>query len=426
MNGQSVSSYPTKRLRFLTHRGLSDEQRQILTEVAQVTFIPMEKIGEQGELDCSLSREIDDVQNGYTQFFDGDVLVAKITPCFENGKGALVSGTLNGVGFGTTELHVLRPTKEIDARFLYYSTTSNQFRKHGEAVMFGSAGQKRVSEEFVRNFRVLVPPLEQQRAIANYLDRETARLDELVASKEQVLIFLREKRRALITRAVTRGLDPYVPLHYSGIPWLGDIPAHWKIRRLKHVGKPTIGLTFDSSEMVLEKEGVLVLRASNIKDQHIVLEDNIYVKVDIPQELITRVGDILICSRSGSRALIGKSAMIDSASAGITFGVFMTLFRSTYNSFLYFVFNSPIFEYQAGAFSTSTINQLTIETLENLKVPIPPFSEQRSIVSHIETETQKLDELIQLTNQSITLLKERRVSLISATVTGQIDVEQGV
>jgi type I restriction enzyme S subunit len=143
----------------------------------------MEAIGEKGELDLSAVRDIEDVRTGYTQFFDGDVLIAKITPCFENGKGALVRGTLQGVGFGTTELHVLTPSPEVDGQFLYYITASELFRKLGEAGMTGAAGQKRVPEDFVRDFRVPVPPIYQQRAIADYLDRETARLDGLMAAK---------------------------------------------------------------------------------------------------------------------------------------------------------------------------------------------------------------------------------------------------
>lgn len=200
-------SAPMKRLRFLLRRQPTEAQRQRLMEATQVSFLPMEAIGESGELKLSEIREKEDVSSGYTLFFDGDVVVAKITPCFENGKGALMQGLLNGVGFGTTELHVLSPGPEVDGRFLYYVSVSEPFRKQGEAGMTGAAGQKRVPEDFVKDFRFNPFPLGEQRAIAAYLDRETARLDGLVAAKERVLGLLAEKRRALITRAVTRGVD---------------------------------------------------------------------------------------------------------------------------------------------------------------------------------------------------------------------------
>lgn len=267
-----------------------------------------------------------------------------------------------------------------------------------------------------------VPPLPQQRAIAAYLDRETARLDALVAAKERVLGLLAEKRRALITRAVTRGLDPRAPRRDSGIPWLGEIPAHWEIKRLKHVGQAIIGLTFDPADTVTDGRGILVLRASNVRDQQIVLDDNLFVLMDIPEILRTREGDILICSRSGSRTLIGKNALIDEASSGLTFGAFMTVFRSPHNAYLFYVFNSPLFDYQAGAFSTSTINQLTVETLNGMEVPMPPQAEQAAIVAFLRDRTFQLDQLRDSTTLTIALLNERRAALITAAVTGQIDV----
>ena len=164
------------------------------------------------------------------------------------------------------------------------------------------------------------------------------------------------------------------------------------------------------------------MRASNVQDQKIVLNDNLFVLKDIPDILRTREGDILICSRSGSRALIGKNALIDQASAGLTFGAFMTVFRSPHNEYIFYIFNSQLFDYQAGAFSTSTINQLTIETLNGMEVPLPPPSEQKTIVASLRESTSRLDRLLEATDQTITLLKERRAALIAAAVTGQINL----
>ncbi|MGH2362111.1 MAG: restriction endonuclease subunit S, partial [bacterium] len=117
----------------------------------------------------------------------------------------------------------------------------------------------------------------------------------------------------------------------SNLAWAPEVPAHWELKRLKHVGSAIIGLTFDPANEVTDGSGVLVLRASNVRDQKIVLDDNVCVSMEIPEELRTREGDILICARSGSRALIGKNALIDSANAGLTFGAFMTVFRSRHN-----------------------------------------------------------------------------------------------
>ena len=310
---------------------------------------------------------------------------------------------------------------EVEPRFLRYVCLTRDFIDAVDASTFGSK-MPRADWDFIGNMPVPVPPIQQQRAIADYLDRETARLDALVAAKHRVLGLLAEKRRALITRAVTRGLDPRAPLRESGVPWLGEIPAHWELKRLKHVGRAIIGLTFDPADTVTDGSGVLVLRASNVRDQRVVLEDNLFVLMDIPEVLRTREGDILICSRSGSRALIGKNAMIDHASAGLTFGTFMTVFRSSHNEYLFYIFNSPLFDYQAGAFSTSTINQLTVETLNGMEVPLPPPSEQKAIVATLRDKTSQLDRVAAATEQSIALLKERRAALVAAAVTGQREV----
>ena len=321
-----------------------------------------------------------------------------------------------GIGRG---LCAIRPQQHWDARFAWWALLEACHQ-----LNFVSTGSTydAVATEDVGNLLVETTAPGAQRAIADYLDRETTRLDALVAAKERVLGLLAEKRRALITRAVTRGLDPDASLRDSGIPWLGKIPAHWELKRLKHVGRAIIGLTFDPADTVTDDSGVLVLRASNVQDQKIVLDDNLFVLMDIPEILRTRVGDILICSRSGSRALIGKNALIEQATAGLTFGAFMTVFRSPHNKYLFYIFNSPLFDFQAGAFSTSTINQLTVETLNSMEVPLPPPSKQKAIVASLRERTSRLDRLVEATNRTITLLKERRAALIAAAVTGQLEV----
>ena len=149
----STLTWPTKRLRFVTKKGTREISTAALEGALEVTFLPMEAIGERGNLDLSAERPVNEVQTGYSRFSEGDVVIAKITPCFENGKGALIRGTTTGIGFGTTELHVLTPGPELDGRFLYYATVDPRFRRLGKACMTGAAGQQRVPEDFVRNFR---------------------------------------------------------------------------------------------------------------------------------------------------------------------------------------------------------------------------------------------------------------------------------
>jgi len=161
-----MKDHPRKRLRFLLNKAIPAAYRKLMEESGEVTFLPMEAIGEQGELDTSRVIKFGDAWAGYTLFFDGDVVVAKITPCFENGKGALINSTATGLGLGTTELYVLRPGASLDGKYLYYITADPAFRILGETQMTGAAGQKRVPEDFVRDYIVAVPTVSEQRQIS--------------------------------------------------------------------------------------------------------------------------------------------------------------------------------------------------------------------------------------------------------------------
>jgi type I restriction enzyme S subunit len=389
----------------------------------------MEAIGEKGELDLSAVRDIEDVRTGYTQFFDGDVLIAKITPCFENGKGALVHGTLQGVGFGTTELHVLTPSPEVDGRFLYYITASELFRKLGEASMTGAAGQKRVPEDFVRDFRVPVPPIYQQRAIADYLDRETVWLDGLVAAKERVLELVAEKRRALITCAVTCGLDPRAPLRDSGIPWLGKIPTHWQIIQFKFACSSLQTGPFGSqlhSEDYIEG-GIPVINPAHLVGGVIAPDMRVSVDEETAERLSLHrlaTGDVIF-SRRGE---LGRCAVVQDNQAGWLCGT--GSLRARLNSFLANPeYIALLFGYTAASdwltlkSVGSTMDNLNTEMLGSFAIVLPSPEEQHAIVTHIAIEMAKLDALRTATERTIALLKERRAALIAAAVTGQIDVE---
>ena len=323
----------------------------------------------------------------------------------------------------STGFAVVRPRHSSDA-FIAYTLSSPYFV---ERVVAHSTGVSypAINANELACLDIALPPLPEQWAIAAFLDRETARIDALVSKKERLIGLIQEKRSVLITHAVTRGLDLNAPTKDSGVEWLGEIPEHWEVKRLKEMGIALTGLTYSPDDVVVEQNsGSLVLRASNISEGKIVLEDNVYIGCAIPERLITRIGDILICSRSGSRGLIGKNAIIESDSSGMTFGAFMTVYRSSHNEYLYYVFNSAIFEFQSGMFVTSTINQLTLGMLNGFSVPLPPDTEQRAIAVFLNRETAKLDALIAKVEEALERLKELRTALISAAVTGRIDVRE--
>lgn len=313
------------------------------------------------------------------------------------------------------------PKKNLSTDFLYYTINANSERLQylGEGAI-----QQYLSRHDFEHLGIAFPPLGEQVDIANFLDEKISELDSLIYNKENLIALLKEKRQAIINEAVTKGLNPGVKMKDSGIEWIGEIPEHWEMKKLKYLGKAIIGLTYSPEET--SDDGMLVLRSSNIKNNRIVLEDNVYVNKEIPSKLITQYGDILICSRNGSRALIGKNAYIDKENEGLTFGAFMTIFRSRYWRYVYFVLNSTLFKFQSASFLTSTINQLTINNLNSFVVPLPPETEQYHICNILAVQTVSIDTLIMDIEMQIEKLKEYRQSLISEAVTGKIDVRDYV
>jgi type I restriction enzyme S subunit len=196
------------------------------------------------------------------------------------------------------------------------------------------------------------------------------------------------------------------------------------VKRLKYLGNSIIGLTYSPNDLCSKDEGTLVLRSSNLLEGKFVYgeKENVYVKSKIPLKLKIQVNDILICSRNGSRDLIGKCALATKADEGNSFGAFTTVFRSDLNEYIFCILNSSIFKALSGMFLTSTINQLTISNLNSIEVPIPPLREMAMIQDHVNEIGKKTDISVDLISRQILKLKEYRSTLINSVVTGKINV----
>jgi len=178
-----------------------------LNDDTRVTFLPMENVSVIGEVDCTIKKPLSEVRSGFSSFAKGDVVVAKITPCFENGKGACLDSLDTEIGFGTTEFINLRPSHDINPKYLYLITMTRPFRVLGEKVMTGSAGQKRVSPEYIKNFTIGIPPLDEQNNILEEIDRRVSRIDEQIRCENESISVLFELRTRLISDVVTGQID---------------------------------------------------------------------------------------------------------------------------------------------------------------------------------------------------------------------------
>lgn len=215
--GEIPSHWELRRIRQKATINPNKGEVSFFPKNTELQFLPMECIGVDGSLNLENTRILSDVETGYTFFAEGDVVYAKITPCFENGKGAIMNGLHHGYGFGTTELTVLRPKKDISANYLYYITISDVFRKIGQSWMYGAGGQKRVPDEFVKNLFLGWPPYKEYIFITDYLDIETAKIDGLIQKIEFSMELLREYRASLISACVTGKIDVRGNIDYEKI-----------------------------------------------------------------------------------------------------------------------------------------------------------------------------------------------------------------
>jgi type I restriction enzyme S subunit len=402
------SGWQQKRLKFACRINPSKSEIGSVAKDLPVTFVPMERVTEDGEVRTTETRRLEDVLQGFTYFRDGDIVVAKITPCFENGKGGVCRCLVNGIGFGSTEFHVLRPLRGIDPHFIFYVTKSDAFRSGGAAFMYGAAGQQRVPEDFIRDFQTNIPESAQQQAIAAFLDRKTAQIDDLIGKKERQIELLQEKRQALISQAVTKGLDPNVPMKDSGVEWLGSVPLHWQVKKLKHfvqfLNHRRIPL---SSEERADLEKLYpYYGASGIIDH---VDRYLF---DEPLILIGEDGANLY-SRSTPLAFIatGKYWVNNHAHILKPRCGDLEFWAERLNSIAYNPF-----------ITGSAQPKLTIENLANIEFAAPPSSEQTQIGQYIGRVRQATEAPLTHLESQIDKLREYRQTLISAAVTGKIDV----
>ena len=427
--GEVPEHWEVKRLRFVAQLNPSKSEVSQLERDTKVSFLPMEAIGDDGSLNLERERAISEVETGYTFFRDGDVTIAKITPCFENGKGAMMSKLLNGIGFGTTELIVARPLPEkILGPFLQYLFRSPDFRKVGEASMYGAGGQKRVPDDFVRNFANAFPPLIEQAAIAAFLDRETAKIDELVAEQRRLMELLKEKRQAVISHAVTRGLNADAPVKPSGIEWLGNVPAHWETRSLaKASTKITNGYVGPTRDILVEA-GVPYIQATHIKGGGIRFDEGYFVTREWSEahaKSILAEGHVLIVQTgagTGDVGLVSKEEVGFNCHALIIVAPDESVLRG---AFLSAVLQSSYGRQKLESIQTGAMHpHLNCGEVKFVEIPLPPLAEQVELVEHIREAADRFDSLTAEAQRAIDLLQERRTALISAAVTGQIDVRQ--
>lgn len=423
--GRVPTRWEVRRIRNVARLNPSKSEANVVGPDTELSFLPMEAIGERGELDLSRTRPLGEVQQGYSFFADGDVAFAKVTPCFENGKGALMSDLTLGLGFGTTELTVVRPSDPGTGPFLWWFTYSRAFRDPASAEMVGAGGLKRVPDDYVNDCAIPWPPFSEQRAIATFLDRETAKIDALVEAQRRLIELLKEKRQAVISHAVTKGLDPSAPMKDSGVEWLGQVPAHWEVRRFKEVCDEIVDCKNRTPDPCDDSE-FLVVRTTCVRDGEFDPAGGYYTDEESFQEWtrkgIPAAGDVLF-----TREAPAGEACLAPHDTKFCLGQRMMFLRPDrsvmLDEFLLHSIYAPLVrEVVEGSARGSTVSHLRVGEVGELRCFCPPLHEQRLIIQWLKGRLDEFSALSESANKAVEVLQERRAALISAAVTGKIDV----
>jgi type I restriction enzyme, S subunit len=359
----------------------------------------------------------------------GDVLVTKDSESWMDiAVPAVVASDLPNVLCGY-HLALIRPGYDCDGGFIARAFSAvgprDQFQTAANGITrFGLTG------DTIRTGIFAMPPSKEQHAIAAFLDEETARIDTLVAKKEQLLELLREQRTTLITRAITAGLDANTPSKPSGSRWLGAIPEHWEVKRLWHLTSPDrrimYGIVLPGPNV---EEGVPIVKGGDVSAERLRLDQVNRTTFEIEAGYVRsrlRGGDLVIAIRGS----IGEVAVVPEELEGANLtqdAARVAYTRATHGRWLLYALKcAAVFaQLEAGALG-ATIKGINIRDLKRASIPVPPREEQERIAKFLDWETRRIDALVAKVREAIDRLKELRTALISAAVTGKIDVREEV
>lgn len=356
----------------------------------------------------------------------GDTLITKDSETADDiAISAYVPKSMPGVVCGY-HLAVVRPRERVVGAFIKRLFDSSYLCARFEVLANGLT-RVGLSQYALDNVDVPVPPPTEQIAIAGFLDRETGKIDALVAEQEKLIALLKEKRQAVISHAVTKGLNPDAPMTPSGIEWLGDVPAHWEVKALKFVARVQTGIAKGKDNEDRNVVSVPYLRVANVQDGYFDLTEVAMIEIAayaLPRYLL-RSGDVLM-NEGGDFDKLGRGHVwqgeIDPCiHQNHVFAVRPVAIPSEW---LNLVTGSDYAQFYFMTRSKQSTNLASISSTNLMELPmlIPPEIERNAIIEFMEAESSCLDVLNAEANRTITLLKERRSALISAAVTGQIDV----
>lgn len=357
---------------------------------------------------------------------DGDVIISTVRTYLE-AISPIINPPDNMVV--STGFAVIRPSIGLNHAFAAYCLRASGFIKEVVARSVGVSYPAINASDLV-NIPVPNMPLTEQLRIANFLDHETAKIDNLIEKQQQLIELLKEKRQAVISHAVTKGLNPDVQMKDSGVEWLGDVPAHWEVKRIKHFGKVIGGFAFKSTDFT--DEGYPVIKISNVSHLSFDWGDSSFLPPSFSfthKEYLAPNGALVFAM---TRPVISggiKVTLLDDDSAPLVNQRVGFMMVRSKNMARYILIST-----QSSAFLAHYVNNMTVtnqpnissEGIESIYLPVPPMNEISRILLYVDRMDESYNQLIDKALLQVSLLQERRTALISAAVTGKIDVRDRV
>lgn len=379
----------------------------------KVSFVPMESL-RNGAIDYQ-DIPFAEGKGKYTYFQDDDLLVAKVTPCFENGNIAIANNMKQGVGFGSSEIFVLRMDDKVLNTYMFYITQTAKFQEGACATMCGVGGLKRISPLFMRTYELDIPSLSKQQRIVDYLDAKLGKIDARIAILEKQQDAYARLKRSVIHHAVTRGLDPNVFLKDSGVEWIGMIPKHWELQRFKSIFTECKSVTETGQEDLLSvseyygvarridkmEDGEYESRADSLVGYKVCKKDDLVINIMLAWKRGLGFSDFDGIVSPAYAVYRGKD---------IAPHYFHYLMRT----------DMYVAEYKRNSkgIIDSRLRMYT-DRFNNIMAIVPPLSEQQAIAAYLDEKCSKIDAATENIGKQIDALKRLKRALINEVVTGQ-------
>lgn len=405
--GEVPSHWEIKRLKF----SIANISNKIESQMSRLRYFGLENIQSfTGNLLTDIELESEGIANEFQKY---DVLFGKLRPYLAKVHLAKQNGLVS------TEALVFRSNTGIKPEFLFYFCMSADFIDAVNSTTFGSK-MPRASWEDISNFKMLIPPLPEQTAIATYLDSKLSEIDTLISKQETLLEKLAEQRTAIITHTVTKGLNPDVEMKNSGVEWLGEVPSHWEvlsIKRLSQVKRGASPRPIDNPDYFDDNGEYAWVRIADVTASNTYLFDTTQKLSDLGKMFsVPLEPDSLFLSIAGS---VGKP-IITKIKACIHDGfVYFPEYKNNIK-FLYYIFLSG--QPYLGLGKMGTQLNLNTDTVGSIKIGLPPLHEQTAIADYLDEQTAQIDRLSERVQQVIDSLKSYRSALITQAVTGKIKV----